>query len=140
MNRVERLADPLSEESRYRLLIDSITDYAIFMSDPEGRVASWNAGAERLKGYQAEEIIGEHFSRFYTDGDRAADRPAIALAIAEREGRYEGAGWRVRKDRNHFWADVVIDPIRAPSGELLGFAMVTRDLTERKLAEENLRV
>jgi PAS domain S-box-containing protein len=139
MKSAGRLADAPSDEGRYRLLIDAITDYAICMLDPEGRVTSWNAGAQRFKGYEAHEIIGQHFSRFYTDADRLADRPALALAAAEREGRFEAEGWRVRKDGSRFWAHVVIDPIHAPSGELLGFAKITRDLTERKLAEESLR-
>jgi PAS domain S-box-containing protein len=129
----------LSDDSRYRLLVDAITDYAIYMLDPQGRVTSWNPGAERFKGYVASEIIGDHFSRFYTDEDRAAGVPARALRTAQDEGRYETEGWRVRKDGARFWAHVLIDPIRAPSGELLGFAKVTRDLTERKAAQETLR-
>src|SRR3990167_11382175 len=99
-------------DSRYRLLVDAITDYAIYMLDPDGRVASWNPGARRFKGYEAHEIIGDHFSRFYTEEDRAADVPAAALRTAVREGRYETEGWRVRKGGAHFWAHVLIDPIR----------------------------
>ncbi|MEN3974998.1 PAS domain S-box protein [Emcibacter sp. SYSU 3D8] len=140
MKRAVSVSAPPPEEDRYRLLVDAITDYAIYMLDPDGVVTSWNAGAHRFKGYEAHEIIGQHFSRFYTDADRLADRPAIALETAEREGRFEGEGWRVRKDGSRFWANVVIDPIRTPSGELLGFAKITRDLTERKLAEESLRL
>ncbi|MDB5437163.1 MAG: sensor hybrid histidine kinase [Phenylobacterium sp.] len=126
-------------DGRYRLLVDAITDYAIFMLDTEGRVISWNAGAQRAKGYDACEIIGDHFSRFYTEEDRAADVPAHALRTAVQEGRFETEGWRVRRDGSRFWAHVLIDPIRSPSGELLGFAKVTRDLTERRSAEETLR-
>ncbi|MGE0665009.1 MAG: PAS domain S-box protein [Sphingomonadales bacterium] len=139
MKRAERLTAPLSDEGRYRLLIDAITDYAIYMLDPDGYVSSWNPGAERFKGYTSGEIIGKHFSQFYTEADRMADRPAIALSTAAGEGRFEGEGWRVRKDGSRFWAHVVIDPIRAPGGDLLGYAKITRDLTERKLAEESLR-
>ena len=125
--------------SRFELLVQSITDYAIFMLDPEGRVTSWNAGARRFKGYEAEEIIGEHFSRFYTTEERAQEIPRIALETAKREGRFEAEGWRVRKDGSRFWANVVIDPIRDSSGTLIGFAKVTRDLTERRAAELELR-
>lgn len=125
--------------NRFELLVQSVTDYAIFMLDTDGIVASWNAGARRFKGYEADEIIGEHFSRFYTAEDQAAGIPAQALLTAEREGRFEAEGWRVRKDGGRFWANVVIDPIRAPDGQLLGFAKVTRDLTERRAAQEALR-
>jgi len=125
--------------SRFELLVQSVTDYAIYMLDPGGIVASWNAGARRFKGYEPEEIIGVHFSRFYTDEERAREIPRIALETAERDGRFEAEGWRVRKDGSHFWANVVIDPIRSPDGTLVGFAKVTRDLTERSAAEEELR-
>ena len=127
------------EDARYRLLVDAITDYAIYMLDVDGRVSSWNAGAQRFKGYAATEIIGHHFSRFYTEADRAAGIPSLALKTAAEEGRFETEGWRVRKDGARFWAHVLIDPIRSPSGELIGFAKVTRDLTERQAAERNLR-
>ena len=127
-------------EERYKLLVDAITDYAIYMLDTEGRVASWNPGAQRFKGYQAWEILGEHFSRFYTEEDRRKGLPARALDIAAREGRFEHEGWRVRKDGSRFWAYVVMDPIWDSSGKLLGYAKVTRDLTERKRAEANLKV
>jgi PAS domain S-box-containing protein len=127
------------EAERYRLLVGAITDYAIYMLDPGGIVASWNPGARRFKGYLPEEIIGQHFSRFHTDEDRQAGLPARALAIAEREGKFEGEGWRVRKDGTRFWAHVVIDPVHASDGALIGFAKITRDLTERKLAETSLR-
>jgi PAS domain S-box-containing protein len=125
--------------NRFELLVQSITDYAIYMLDPTGMIVSWNAGAQRFKGYTASEIIGEHFSRFYTDQGRAAGLPAIALATAEREGRFEAEGWRVRKDGSRFWANVVIDPVRTPDGTLVGFVKITRDLTERRVAEEELR-
>lgn len=120
------------------MLIDAVTDYAIFMLDPLGRVSSWNPGAQRFKAYQEAEILGQHFSVFYTDVDRAAGLPERALATAKSEGRFENEGWRVRKDGSHFWANVVIDPIWSPSGELVGFAKITRDLTERKRAEAAL--
>ncbi|WOB10248.1 PAS domain S-box protein [Piscinibacter gummiphilus] len=128
------------DESRYRLLVDSVTDYAIYMLDADGIVSSWNSGAHRFKGYTEAEIVGQHFSRFYVDEDREVGLPQKALATALREGRFEGEGWRVRKDGTRFWAHVVIDPIRAPgSGELLGFAKITRDLSERKAAAELLK-
>ena len=129
----------LRDEGRYRLLVEAVTDYAIYMLDPHGTVVSWNPGAQRLKGYTEAEILGQHFSRFYSEEDRQAGSPARTLATAAREGRFEAEGWRMRKDGGRFWAHVVVDPIRAASGELLGFAKVTRDLTERKLAEETLR-
>ncbi len=125
--------------NRFELLVQSVTDYAIYMLDPSGLVISWNAGACRFKGYEADEIIGQHFSRFYTPEDQAKGMPARALATAEREGRFEAEGWRVRKDGTCFWANVVIDPIRDPQGRLLGFAKVTKDLTERRAAQEALR-
>lgn len=128
------------EGTRYRLLVNAISDYAIFMLDAGGHVASWNPGAERFKGYKAEEILGQHFSRFYTPEDLATGLPARALRTAAAEGRFENEGWRVRKDGTRFWANVVIDPIIAPGGELIGYAKVTRDLTERRRAEEELRL
>ncbi|CDN55553.1 Sensor/response regulator hybrid [Neorhizobium galegae bv. officinalis bv. officinalis str. HAMBI 1141] len=130
----------LLDEERYRLLVDSITDYAIYMIDPEGKIASWNPGAQRVKGYEAWEILGEHFSRFYTPEDRLARAPEHALRTAATEGRFEKEAWRIRKDGSRFWAHVIIDPIWSRSGELLGFAKVTRDLTERKRAETELRL
>jgi PAS domain S-box-containing protein len=135
----ERYIDSLSSDGRYRLLVEAVTDYAIYMLDDEGIVTSWNPGAQRFKGYEASEIIGEHFSRFYTDEDKAAGLPARALWIAEHEGRFEGEGWRVRKDGTRFWAGIVIDPIRSPQGNLVGYAKITRDLTERQAVEEQLR-
>jgi len=127
------------EEMRFRLLIDAVVDYAIYMIDPDGIITSWNSGAKRFKGYEEAEILGEHFSRFYTDEDRAVGMPQRALDTAIREGRFEGEGWRVRKNGTHFWCHVVIDPIFSPSGQLLGFAKITRDLTDRKMAEETLK-
>ena len=127
------------EEGRLRLLIDAVVDYAIYMLDPEGIITSWNAGARRFKGYEEAEILGQHFSRFYTDADRLAGLPQRALDTAAHEGRFEGEGWRVRKDGTHFWCHVVIDPIFKSTGELLGFAKITRDLTDRKMAEETLK-
>jgi PAS domain S-box-containing protein len=125
---------------RYRLLIDAVTDYAIYMLDPDGHVVSWNPGARRFKGYEDHEIIGQHFSRFYTPDDQATDLPARALQTAQSEGRFENEGWRVRKDGTRFWAHVIIDPIFHPvSGKTLGFAKITRDLTDRKNQEEALR-
>jgi PAS domain S-box-containing protein len=128
-----------TSDGRYQLLVEAITDYAIYMLDREGRVTSWNPGARRFKGYEADEIIGRHFSTFYTDAERAQNVPAQALAEAERTGRFEREGWRVRKDGTHFWAHVVIDAIRSPEGALIGFAKITRDLTERRAAEKKLR-
>jgi PAS domain S-box-containing protein len=127
------------DDGRHRLLVESITDYAIYMLSPAGVVTSWNAGAQRFKGYQPNEIIGRHFSAFYTDEDRNDGLPERALRIAATEGKFESEGWRVRKDGTRFWANVVIDPIRLPSGELAGFAKITRDLTERRAAEQILR-
>jgi PAS domain S-box-containing protein len=129
----------LSDERRYQYLISGINDYAIYMLDPQGHVSSWNAGAYRFKGYVAQEILGQHFSRFYTEEDRATGLPERALATALREGKYEAEGWRVRKDGTRFWAHVVLDPIYNEDGALLGFAKVTRDVTERKQAEDKLR-
>jgi PAS domain S-box-containing protein len=133
-----RDARPAGEE-RMRLLVESVVDYAIFTLDPEGQVRSWNAGAERIKGYRADEIIGEHFSRFYPPEAQAAGRPAAGLETAAAQGRYEDEGWRVRKDGSRFWANVVITALRDPTGRLVGFAKVTRDLTERRRAEAALR-
>ena len=132
MEKADRFAASLSEEGRYRLLIDAITDYAIYMLDPSGLITSWNPGARRLKGYSSAEIIGQHFERFYTPEDRATGLPRRALAAAEREGRFESEGWRVRKDGTRFWASVVVDAIRADDGSLVGFAKITRDITERR--------
>ena len=128
-----------ASEERFRRLVQSVTDYAIYMLDPEGKVSSWNAGAERFKGYASEEIMGEHFSRFYTEEDKRAGIPKLALQTAKDEGRFEAEGWRVRKDGSRFWASVIIDPITDDNGELIGFAKVTRDLSEKRAIEEQLR-
>ena len=128
-----------SAEDRYRLLVDSVTDYALYMLDPDGYVVSWNSGAQRLKGYAEHEIVGQHFSRFYPEEDVRNGHPARNLKIARSEGRFEAEGWRVRKNGERFWAHVVVDPILSPTRQLLGFAKITRDLTERRLAEESLR-
>ena len=130
----------LSDDDRARLLIESIRDYAIYMLEPDGTIASWNPGAQRFKGYTAEEIIGQHFSRFYTQEDLANGVPVRALQTAVDTGKFEAEGWRVRMDGTRFWAYVVIDPIHNATGDLLGFAKITRDLTERKAAESALRV
>ena len=126
-------------ERRFHLLIDAVTEYAIFMLDTAGNVVSWNPGAERIKGYSSAEILGQHFSRFYTEDDRRKGLPQTALATAERTGKYEAEGWRCRKDGTTFMANVVINAIRHASGRLLGFAKITRDITEKKAAEEQLR-
>ena len=127
------------ELSEFRRLVESVRDYAIFMLDTDGRILSWNEGARHLKGYEADEIVGQHFSSFYTDADRARDHPANELRIAAREGRYEEEGWRVRKDGTTFWASVTITAVRDDGGGVRRFAKVTRDLTERKLAEDALQ-
>jgi PAS domain S-box-containing protein len=138
MDRSDRQLASLTEEGRYRLLIEAVTDYAIYMLDASGVVTTWNPGAHRIKGYAANEIIGQHFSRFYTEDDKKTGLPARALETAKREGKFEAEGWRVRKDGSRFWAYVVIDPIRDHSGQVIGFAKITRDLTERKAAEQVL--
>jgi PAS domain S-box-containing protein len=126
-------------EQHLTLLIDAVTDYAIFMLDPRGHVVSWNPGAQRIKGYDRAEIVGQHFSRFYTAPDRAAGVPDRALARAAEAGKYELEGWRQRKDGTRFWANVVITAIRDEAGKLIGFAKITRDLTERRASEERMR-
>ena len=123
-------------EERFRLLVESVKDYAIFMLDPDGRVASWNSGAIEIKGYQPHEIIGQHFSAFYRPEDNASGKPARELELATRFGRVEDEGWRVRKDGSMFWANVVITAVHDSGGTLRGFAKVTRDLSERKRLEE----
>jgi PAS domain S-box-containing protein len=128
----------LEAERRFRILVQGVTDYAIFMLDPEGRVTNWNAGAQRIKGYAPEDIVGQHFSRFYTPEDAEAGVPARALETARSTGRYEAEGWRVRKDGSHFWASVVIDAIQDDEGTLIGFAKITRDMTEKR--ETQLRL
>ena len=126
-------------ERQFRLLVNGVTDYALYMLDPSGMVTNWNVGAERIKGYSADEIVGQHVSRFYTEADRNAGRPEHGLATAAREGRFESEGWRVRKDGSLFWANVVIDAIRDERGELLGFAKITRDASERREAQLRLQ-
>jgi PAS domain S-box-containing protein len=125
-------------ERQFRLLVAGVTDYALYMLDPNGIITSWNAGAERIKGYATNEIIGQHFSRFYPERDRSAGMPARALYTAAQEGRFEAEGWRVRKDGSLFWANVIIDPIRDEHGNLVGFAKITRDITERRDAQNAL--
>ena len=122
----------------FKLLVQQIVDYAIYMLDTKGHVTSWNAGAERIKGFQAHEIIGKHFSTFYTEEDRAAGLPGQILETVRREGRFEGEGWRVRKDGSRFWASVVIDAIKDDHGNLVGFAKITRDMTEKRAAQQAL--
>lgn len=125
-----------ASEERFRLLVEQVQDYAIFMLDPRGQIVSWNAGAQRIKGYTAQEIIGEHFSRFYPPEALATGTPERELAVARTQGRVEDEGWRLRKDGYRFWANVVITALYDEHGELRGFAKVTRDLTERKRAED----
>jgi PAS domain S-box-containing protein len=127
-----------SSEEQFRLLVQSVTDYSIYMLSVDGRVASWNAGAQRIKGYQPEEIIGQHFSRFYTEEDRQNGEPERALATAMREGRFEKEGLRVRKNGERFWANVIIDAIHGDNGEIIGFAKITRDITEQREARAAL--
>jgi PAS domain S-box-containing protein len=126
-------------ERRYRLLIEAVIDYAIFQLDPTGNITSWNPGAQRIKGYAPNEIIGKHFSQFYTSEDQELEIPKRALAEAAEHGRFEAEGWRVRKDGTTFWASVVIDRIQDETGNLVGFAKITRDITERKQAQEKLK-
>ncbi|HUN43498.1 MAG TPA: PAS domain S-box protein [Acetobacteraceae bacterium] len=128
----------LESERRFRLLVQGVTDYAIYLLDPEGRITNWNAGAARIKGYYEQEIIGQHFSRFYTPEDIDTRLPWNALEKARREGRYEAEGWRVRKDGSRFWAGVVVDAIHDETGALIGFAKITRDLTERRAVQLEL--
>jgi PAS domain S-box-containing protein len=130
----------LDSERRFRILVQGVTDYAIYMLDPDGHVSNWNAGAERIKGYSADEIIGEHFSRFYSPEDQASGLPARALRTAATEGKFEAEGWRMRKDGTPFWASVVIDAIRDEAGELIGFAKITRDRTEHRAAQDQLEL
>ena len=138
MTRSKKLERNLYESERnFRLLVEGITDYAIYMLDPEGHVTNWNRGAERIKGYKAKDVVGKHFSVFYTPEDRAADLPRRALEIARKEKHFLTEGWRVRKDGTHFFASVVIDPI-FEKRKLIGFAKITRDITERRNALSEL--
>ena len=118
-------------EEQFQLLVAAVRDYAIFMLDPAGDVVSWNAGAERIKQHKAEEIIGKHFSEFYPEADKRNGKPDWELTVAEKEGRFEDEGWRIRKDGSRFWANVIITAVRNDSGELVGFAKVTRDVTDK---------
>jgi PAS domain S-box-containing protein len=132
-----RLSDAIKHGGRfYQLMVDSVRDYAIFMLDPNGHIASWNQGAQRIKGYTADEIIGQHFSVFYPPEEIAAGKPAMELEVATRDGRFEEEGYRLRKDGTTFWASVVLTAVRDEDGTLLGFAKVTRDLTERRASEQ----
>ncbi len=138
MTRLDRVSESLSEGEQFRRLVEGVTDYAIYMLDTEGRVVSWNTGAQRIKGYRPDEIIGRSFSTFYTDEDRRKGEPERALSIAAAEGRFEREALRVRKDGSQFWAHVIIDAIREPDGGLVGFAKITRDITERVKAQREL--
>jgi PAS domain S-box-containing protein len=131
----EHAVSPWESDEVYQLLVQSVVDYAIFLLDPEGHIRSWNPGAERLKGYSRDDIVGRHFSVFYSEEDRSSGFPDYELRVAGREGRFEDEGWRIRKDGSRFWANVVLTAMRR-EGQLIGFAKVTRDLTERKRAEQ----
>ena len=133
-----RLSD-LDDESVFRLFVDQLTDYAIFLLTPTGEVASWNPGAERIKGYKSDEIVGRHFRTFYPPEDIANGKPEQELKLAIASGRFEDEGWRLRKDGSRFWANAIITAVRDRDGRLLGFGKVTRDLTERKNSEEQMR-
>ncbi len=133
------MLSPQHAEESFRLLVESVTDYAIFMLDRGGHVLTWNAGAERIKGYRSDEIIGQHFSRFYPQEDRRARKPERELLLAETEGRVVDEGWRIRKDGSRFWANAIITAVRDVHGTLVGFAKVTRDLTEQRRAQEAVR-
>jgi PAS domain S-box-containing protein len=137
VQKLRQQRDLFESERSFRLLVEGVADYALYMLDPTGIITSWNIGGERIKGYSPREIVGQHFSRFYTETDRANGKPARALGIARDQGRYEEEGWRVRKDGTFFWASVVIDPIYE-NGELVGFAKITRDITERRNAQLKL--
>jgi PAS domain S-box-containing protein len=133
------LTDRREVEQQYRRLIEGVSDYAIYSLDKDGRITSWNAGASRLKGYQAEEIIGQHFSKFYGEEDVARELPKHVLETAAAEGHYEGEGWRVRKDGSRFWSSVVVTPIRDDRGDLIGFSKITRDVTDRKILLDTIQ-
>ena len=136
---VESPTNRVSEDRQLALMVASAIDHAIFMLDPDGRIVTWNAGAEAIKGYTQEEIIGRHFSVFYTEEDVARSHPAEELRRAVRDGRYEEEGWRVSKNGTRFWANVVITPVYDEAGDLIGFGKVSRDLTARRVHEEQLR-
>ena len=136
----KKAQEALAESERqFRTLVSGVVDYAIFMLDPNGIVTNWNAGAQHIKGYTADEIVGQHFSRFYTDEDRASGTPLRALKTATEQGRYEAEGWRVRKDGSLFWASVIIDAIHEADGSLIGFAKITRDITDKRRAQLELQ-
>ncbi len=135
---LQEIAANNQSEAQFRLLVRGVTDYAIYMLDPDGVVSSWNPGAERIKGYRPEEIVGQHFSKFYTEEDRASGRPEHGLGVARREGRFETEGWRVRKDGSRFRAHVIIDAIPDEDGNVVGFAKITRDISERLAAQQAL--
>src|SRR5215813_5822550 len=137
LKKQQQQRDLFESERSFRLLVEGVADYALFMLDPAGIITSWNIGGQRIKGYSADEIVGQHFSLFYTETDRANGRPSRALRIAREQGRYEEEGWRVRKDGTFFWASVIIDPIYE-DGKLVGFAKITRDITERRDAQLKL--
>jgi PAS domain S-box-containing protein len=128
----------LLHSSRQLEVLVQVKDCAIYLLDAEGHVISWNTGAERIKGYTADEIIGQHFSRFFAEADRQADLPMRALRHATSEGKFEGEGWRIRKDGSQFWASVLIDPLYDEDGKVIGFAKVTRDMTEKRRGQELL--
>ncbi len=134
----QRSAALQNSEQQFQQLVAGVTDYAIYMLDTEGNVVNWNPGAERIKGYSSSDIVGEHFSRFYTEEDRETELPKRNLHLAATRGKFEGEGWRLRKDGTRFWANVLIDPIRNSKGELIGFAKVTRDMTEYRVMQEQL--
>ena len=126
-------------EQQFRVLVETVQDYAIFMLDPSGKVCTWNVGAERLKGYTAKEIIGKHFSCFYSEEEVRNGKPAWELVLAAKEGRFEDEGWRLRQDGSRFWANVIITALKDDSGKLIGFAKVTRDFTDRMKQERALQ-
>jgi PAS domain S-box-containing protein len=136
---LEKELELRESEERFRLLVEAVQDYAIFMLDPQGNVRSWNKGAQRLKGYEAAEIVGKHFSRFYPEEDLRSRKPEWELTVAAKDGRFEDEGWRVRKDGSRFWANVIITAVRNESGKLVGFGKVTRDFTERMRTEQALQ-
>lgn len=131
-------AELIDTDLNFRTLVQSMKDYSIYMLDPEGRLVSWNEGAERLKGYREEEILGKHVSVFFQEEDVEKGRPQAELKIAADSGRFEDENWRVRKDGSRFWASIIINAIRSKDGKLLGFGKITRDMTERRQAEEML--
>src|SRR5262249_23798948 len=129
---------PITSQQRFELLVNAVTDYAIYILDLDGHVSSWNNGARRIKGYESEEILGQHFSVFFTEEDRRAGKPEHALETARAIGRFEDEGWRVRKDGSQFWTLAVLDAIRDANGEIIGFGKVTRDMTERRQSQRQL--